>query len=272
VISSLVRADGIAVLPRGSQGAPAGEELEVRLYRNPAELERTLFAIGSHDLTLDLLAQHLAGRGRRLASANVGSQGGLVALRRGEAHLAGSHLLDPETGEYNLTAIRQYLPGIPVKVVALVGRLQGLLVHRGNPFGIRSVEDLARPDITLVNRQRGAGTRVLLDYHLNRFGIPAESVKGYAQEEYTHLALAAAIASGRADTGLGIAAAAQALDLDFVPLYEERYELVIPSDAYGSDLLAPLFEVLNDPDFQREVSALPGYDVSQMGQLTAELG
>jgi putative molybdopterin biosynthesis protein len=272
MISSLVRADGIAVLPRGSQGAQAGEELEVRLYRNPAELERTIFAIGSHDLTLDLLAQYLAGRGRRLASANVGSQGGLVALRRGEAHLAGSHLLDPETGEYNLTAIRQYLPGLPVKVVALVGRQQGLLVRRGNPFGIRSVEDLARPEITLVNRQRGAGTRLLLDYHLNRLGIPAEKVKGYAQEEYTHLALAAAIASGRADAGLGIAAAAQALDLDFVPLYEERYELVIPSATYASDLLAPLFAVLSDPGFQREVAALPGYDVSQMGQLTAELG
>ena len=271
VITSLVRADGVTVLPRGSQGAPAGEEVPVRLYRAPAELERTIFAIGSHDLTLDLLAQFLALHRRRLASANVGSQGGLVALRRGEAHLAGSHLLDPESGEYNLPAIRQYLPGVPVKVVALVGRQQGLLVRRGNPLGIRSLEDLARPEVTLVNRQRGAGTRVLLDYHLQQLGIDPAGVKGYAQEEYTHLSLAAAVASGRADAGLGIAAAADALDLEFIPLFDERYDLVIPAETYSSELLAPLFEILSGPDFKRGVSALRGYNVSQMGRLIAEL-
>jgi len=271
VISSLVRADGVAILPRGSQGAPAGEEVQVRLYRSPAELERTIFAIGSHDLTLDLLSQHLALHRRRLASANVGSQGGLVAIRRGETHLAGSHLLDPESGEYNLPAIRQYLPGIPVKVVALVGREQGLMVRRGNPLGIRSLEDLARPEVTLVNRQRGAGTRVLLDYHLQRLGIDPLSVKGYDQEEYTHLAVAAAVASGRADVGLGIAAAADALELEFIPLFEERYDLVIPSEYYESELLAPLLEIISGPDFKRDVSALRGYNVSQMGRLIAEL-
>ncbi len=142
VITSLVRADGLALLPRGSQGLPAGAEVKVSLYRSPAELERTIFAIGSHDITLDLMAHYLAERQRRLASANVGSQGGLVALQRGEAHLAGSHLLDPETGEYNLSYIRQYLPGVPVKVVALVGRQQGLIVLKGNPKGIRSLQDL----------------------------------------------------------------------------------------------------------------------------------
>ncbi|HEX7973554.1 MAG TPA: substrate-binding domain-containing protein, partial [Anaerolineales bacterium] len=270
VITSLVRADGLAVLPRGSQGLPAGAQVTVRLYRSPAELDQTIFAIGSHDITLDLLAQFLAGRNRRLASANVGSLGGLVALSRGEAHLAGSHLLDPATGEYNLTYIRQYLPGVPVKVVALVGREQGLMVQPGNPKAIRSLQDLARPDVTIVNRQRGAGTRVLLDYHLGLLEIAPESVQGYAREEYTHLAVAAAIASGRADTGLGIAAAAQALELDFVPLFQERYELVIPSEYYGGPLLAPLLETLSDPAFSQAVAGLPGYDVSNMGALVAD--
>jgi putative molybdopterin biosynthesis protein len=271
VITSLVRADGIAVIPRGSQGLPAGATVNVRLYRSPAELERTIFAIGSHDITLDLLAQFLAGHDRRLASANVGSQGGLVALRRGEAHLAGSHLLDPETGEYNLTYIRQYLPGVPVKVVALVEREQGLIVARGNPKNLRTLADLARPEVSFVNRQRGAGTRVLLDYQLRLLGIAPEAIQGYTQEEYTHLAVAAAVASGRADCGLGIAAAAQALDLDFVPLYSERYELIIPEEHYFSELLSPLFQVLNDPTFRQAVAALPGYTVSRMGELVAEV-
>jgi putative molybdopterin biosynthesis protein len=168
VITSLVRADGLVVMPRGCQGLPAGEEVTVRLYRSVPEIDRTIVAIGSHDLTLDLFAQFLAGRGRRLASANAGSLGGLVALRRKEAHFAGSHLLDAETGEYNVSYIKQHLPGVPVRLLAFVGRTQGLMVKRGNPDGIRDLRDLARPGVVFVNRQRGAGTRVLLDYHLGQ--------------------------------------------------------------------------------------------------------
>jgi putative molybdopterin biosynthesis protein len=272
VISSLVRADGIAILPRGSQGLSAGSPVQVRLYRSLSEIEYTIFAIGSHDITLDLLAQFLAERDRRLASANVGSQGGLVALRRGEAHLAGSHLLDPASGEYNLTFIPQYLPDVPVVIMALVERAQGLMVPSGNPKGLKGLQDLARSDITIVNRQRGAGTRVLLDHELNLLGIAPEHVKGYNQEEYTHLAVAAAISSGRADTGLGIAAAARALDLDFVSLYQERYDLIIPSDVFSSSLLAPLFEILNDLRFRQAVSAMPGYEISVMGKVIAQPG
>jgi putative molybdopterin biosynthesis protein len=271
VITSLVRADGIAILPRGSQGASAGEEIEIRLYRSPAELKRTIFAIGSHDITLDLMAQFLAARDRRLASAHVGSQGGLVALRRGEAHLAGSHLLDPQSGEYNLSYIPQYLPGVPVRVVALVRRQQGLLVSRGNPKDIHSLHDLARRDVSFVNRQRGAGTRVLLDYYLERESIPRAEIRGYDQEEYTHLAVAAAVSSGRADCGLGIAAAAKALDLDFIPLYDERYDLVIPRAYYSDPLLAPLLELLASTDFRTAVSNLPGYDTEVMGTIIADI-
>jgi putative molybdopterin biosynthesis protein len=271
VITSLVRADGIAVLPRGSQGMPAGADVRVQLYRSPGELERTIFAIGSHDITLDLMAQYLAVRDRRLASANVGSQGGLVALRRGEAHLAGSHLLDPETGEFNLRYIREYLPDTPVVVVALVGRQQGLLVQPGNPKDIRTLQDLARSDVTFINRQRGAGTRVLLDYNLTNLGVSFDRIRGYDQEEYTHLGVAASVASGRADCGLGIAAAARALDLDFLPLFQERYDLVIPQEYYDSELLAPLLDLLSQSEFRQAVAALPGYDIEPMGTLIARI-
>lgn len=271
VITSLVQADGIALLPRGVQGLSAGETVQVRLYRSLSEIEQTIFTIGSHDISLDVLAQFLAVHDRRLASANVGSLGGLIALRRGEAHLAGSHLLDTQTGEFNLSYIREYLPGIPVKVIALVGRQQGLLVCRGNPKQIQALADLARPDITFINRQRGAGTRVLLDYQLDLKGIAASAIRGYNLEEYTHLAVAAAVASGRADTGLGIAAAAQALDLDFIPLFMERYDLIVPNQTYASVLLDPLWAVLQDPAFRIQVGSLPGYDVTPMGTLIAEM-
>ncbi len=270
VITSLVRADGLIVLPSGEQGAEAGAQVQVRLFRSRSELDKTIFCIGSHDVILDLLAQFLSERDRRFVSANVGSQGGLVALRRGEAHLAGSHLLDPETGEYNISYLKQYLPGVPIRLVQLVKREQGLLLQRGNPKGLGGLEDLTRPGVRFVNRQRGAGTRVLLDYYLNLLGIPGEQILGYNQEEYTHLGVAAAIASGRADCGLGIPAAAQALDLDFIPLFQERYDLVIPKEFAESDLLAPLFDVLANSRFHQAVGGLPGYNLALMGKVILE--
>ncbi|MCP4142693.1 MAG: molybdopterin biosynthesis protein [Chloroflexi bacterium] len=263
VISSLVRADGLAIMPRGIQGAEAGDSVDIHLYRSPAELERTIFCIGSHDMTLDLIAQYLSQRGRRLVSSNVGSLGGLVALKRGEAHLAGSHLLDPETGIYNDSYIAKYLAGTSVRQVMLVKREQGLLIPRANPKKLRELADVTRSGIHFVNRQRGAGTRVLLDYHLNLLGIAPEQVLGYNNEEFTHLGVAAAVASGRADCGLGIAAAAQALDLDFLPLFQERYELIIPEIYFESPLLAPLFEIIEREDFRKTVANMPGYSFGE---------
>ena len=271
VVSALVRADGLAVIPRGSQGEEAGAKVRVRLYRSRSEVERTIFVIGSHDLTLDLLAQFLSPRKRRLTSANVGSLGGLVSLRRGEAHLAGSHLLDPATGEYNISYIKQYLPNIPVRVIGLVKRQQGLIVRNGNPKNIRGLSDLSREDILFINRQRGAGTRVLLDYHLDKLGIARDEIKGYSQEEYTHLMIAAAIASGRADCGMGIAAAAAALDMDFIPLFEERYDLIVPEEYYSSELLSPIWEVLDDDGFKQNVNELPGYNTDVLGTVIATI-
>lgn len=271
VISSLVRADGIVRIPAGVQGHSAGAQVEVELYRTPQEIERTIVIIGSHDLTLDLLGQRLALRGRRLSSASVGSLGGLIALRRGEAHLAGSHLLDPATGEYNRSYVQQQLSDVPTLLLGFVERQQGLIVAAGNPKNIQQLQDLSRPDVTFVNRQRGAGTRVLLDYQLEQLGLAADRIDGYAHEEYTHLAVGAAIAAGQADAGLGIQAAAQALELDFVPLYAERYDLVIPRQHYEDAKLSELLEIVRSAEFAEAVGALPGYRVKRMGEVLAEL-
>jgi putative molybdopterin biosynthesis protein len=271
VITSLVRADGLVRIPRFSEGIDAGSKVTVHLYRTPAEIERTIVAIGSHDLTLDLLAQFVAGRaeGIRLSSANVGSLGGLIALRRAEAHLAGSHLLDPETGEYNISYVRRYLPGQEVILLTLAGREQGWIVPPGNPKRLSGWNDAVNPDVRFVNRQRGAGTRVLLDYQLGLLGLDAQDVRGYEREEYTHLAVAAAVASGTADAGLGIRAAARALELDFLPLAQERYDLIIPDQHYRSELLQPLLTLLHDETFRASVAQMPGYDVSEMGNVIA---
>ncbi len=267
VITSLVRADGLLRVPRLSEGIGAGDTVSVELYRDPAEIERTILHIGSHDLCLDLLAQFLASYGVRFSSSNAGSLGGIVALKRGEAHLAGSHLLDPETGEYNTSYIRSHLPGREVQVISFVRRDQGLIVLRGNPKGITALEDLAGGAYRYVNRQRGAGTRVLLDYRLGQLGITPESIPGYGREEYTHLAVAAAVKSGRGDCGLGIAAAAHALGLDFVPLEQERYELIVPAHICESELFKPLLQVLADPAFREGAEKLPGYSAEGMGEV-----
>ena len=271
VITSLVRADGIVDIPAGVQGIPAGEIVPVRLYRSMQELERTILALGSHDLTLDLLAQFLSLRGSRLSSGNLGSLGGLIALQRGEAHLSGSHLLDPETGEFNLPYIERYLPDVPVVVVRLVGREQGLILAPGNPKSITGLDDLERADLAYVNRQRGAGTRILLDYQLDQLGIEPSSIRGYQHEEHTHLAVAAAVASGRADSGLAIHAAAAALNLDFLPLFQERYDLIIPKEHHESTKLTPLLQLLDDSEFQETVASLPGYSTDSMGEIIARL-
>jgi putative molybdopterin biosynthesis protein len=269
VITSLVRADGLLHIPRFSEGLDLGSDVEVLLYRSPDQIARTVVAIGSHDPMLDLLGQFLAARfpGERLASANVGSLGGLVALKRGEAHLSGTHLLDPDTGEYNIVYIRRTLGDMPVHVVTFAHREQGLIVAPGNPLGIQSLDDL--PRVRYVNRQRGAGTRVLLDYELAQRGIAPEQVNGYEREEYTHLAVAAAVASGSADGGLGIRSAAMALNLAFVPVTHERYDLVIPAHYVDLPMIQHVLALLRDEEFRAAVAAQPGYDAHAMGQEVA---
>lgn len=266
VITSLVRADGLLHVPRFSEGVDMGSTVDALLYRSREDIERTVVVVGSHDPMLDLLGQYLSVRfpGYRLASANVGSLGGLIAQRRGEAHISGTHLLDPERGEYNVTYIRRTLGNLPVRVVTFAHREQGLIVATGNPLGIASLEDVAR--VRYVNRQRGAGTRILLDYELQQRGIAAEQVQGYEREEYTHLAVAAAIASGSADCGMGIRNAAMALGLDFVPVTSERYDLVIPEQHINLPMIQHVLALLHDDEFRAAVAAQPGYDISAMGQ------
>ena len=273
VIMSLVRADGLVLVPRFSEGVDAGDTVEVELLRPASELEGVIVATGSHDVTIDLLASELrkADPALSLASSNVGSLGGLLALQRGEAHLAGCHLLDEETGAYNVSFVRRYVKGRDVVLMNLVKRVQGLIVPPGNPKNVSSLADLVEEDVTFVNRQRGSGTRVLLDYMLKRDGIDADLIRGYEREEFTHLAIAAAVAGDRADTGLGILTAARAIGMDFVPLLDEQYDLAIPADFFEGELLWPVIDMVQSQDFKRQVEHLGGYDTSITGQVVAEV-
>ena len=274
VISSLVRADGLTLIPRSVEGVEAGSEVLVQLLKPIEEVRKTIVAIGSHDMVLDLIASRLSSKtgGPGLSSANVGSMGGLLAIRRGESHIAGTHLMDEETGEYNVAFIERYIPNREVALVHLAARTQGLMVKCGNPQGISSLSDLIRSDISFVNRQRGSGTRVLLDFELRKMGIDANKVRGYLREEYTHLAVAAAVSGGKADAGLGILPAAKAMGLDFMPLFSEEYDLVIPAEYFESELLGPMMDLIRTPKFQRQVEALGGYDATKMGMLKMSIG
>ncbi len=268
-ISTLTRADAILRIPAESEGVAEGEVVEAELLRPADDILNTIVCIGSHDLTLDVLANELRRRDHRLSlsSANVGSLGGLLAVGKGSAHLAGCHLFDPATGDYNSAYIRQYLPGLPLRLVNLVFREQGLLVPRGNPKGITGIADLAREDVTFINRQGGSGTRILLDYELGRLGIEPQAVRGYEHEEFTHMAVAVDVLSGRADVGLAIYASAKALGLDFIPVTTERYDLAIPESYFGEPRVQLLLEVIRSEEFQARVRELGGYRLERTGEV-----
>lgn len=266
---SLLRADGLLRVPRLSEGYREGQEVTVELLRPKDEISKRIVAIGSHDVAVDLLASCLRQQFPELSlsSAHVGSLGGLLALKRGETHLAGIHLLDEATGEYNFSYLDQYLPGHDIVLVNLVYREQGLIIAPGNPKMIAGIEDLARPDILFCNRQRGAGTRLLLDHYLRNLGIKAEDIRGYDREEFTHLAVAAAVQGGTADVGLGIRTAANALGLDFIPLTPERYDLAIPRLFLKTAAIDSLLKVIRSDEFKQVVTARGGYDVRDTGKI-----
>ncbi|MDH3568256.1 MAG: PhnD/SsuA/transferrin family substrate-binding protein, partial [Desulfobacteraceae bacterium] len=203
-----------------------------------------------------------------LSSSHVGSMGGLMAIKKGVCHLAGSHLLDTRDGTYNQSYIRKYLPDTRIKLVHLVMRDQGLIVLPKNPKRIRGIEDLSRKDITFINRQAGSGTRILLDYRLEQMGIDASRVNGYDNEEFTHMAVAVAVLSGAVDVALGIYAAARALNLDFIPVVTEQYDLVIPEIFFDSENIQILMETIRTPEFKHRVQALGGYSTERTGQVT----
>lgn len=268
-ISTLTRADAILRIPASSEGVAEGETVEAELLRPAEDIANTIVCIGSHDLTLDLLANELRRADHRLSlsSANVGSLGGLLALGKGVAHLAGCHLFDPETADYNAPYLKRYLPDLPVRLVNLVFREQGLVVARGNPKKIAGIRDLAREDVSFVNRQAGSGTRILLDYELARAGIEPGEVRGYEAEEFTHMAVAVDVLSGRADVGLAIFAAAKALGLEFIPVTTERYDLAIPERYFHDARIRTLLEVIRTERFQAQVAALGGYRCERTGEV-----
>jgi putative molybdopterin biosynthesis protein len=286
ILMSLVRADGFVRVPAMSEGLGAGTEVEVRLIRYKSDISNTIVCIGSHDNTLDILANFLKKKYPKfsLSSAHVGSMGGLIALKRGEAHIAGTHLLDEETGEYNIPFIKRLFnednPPTPpltkggkggfekIILINLVYRQQGLLVLKGNPKNIGGFEDLLREDITFVNRQSGSGTRLLTDKYLKELKIDHRKIKGYEKEEFTHMSVASAVLNGIADTGLGILAASKALGLDFIPVAKERYDLAVPERFYKLDMIQKLLGIIrNDMEFKNAVVNLRGYDVSDMGKV-----
>ena len=264
-ITTLTRADGIIRIPARTEGIEQAALVKVELLRPSEAIDRTVVIIGSHDLTLDLLADELIPHNLFLSSSHVGSLGGLLALKKRTAHMATSHLLDVKTGLYNWSYIRKYIGDIPVKVIHGVMREQGFIVLKGNPKSIGGFEDLIREDVTFINRQAGAGTRVLLDYHLELAGIDPQQVKGYQMEEYTHTSVAVAVLSGVADVGMGVLAAARALGLEFLPVATEQYDLVIPEEFMNDEKMVTLLEVIRTPAFKKRVLALGGYGVERTG-------
>jgi putative molybdopterin biosynthesis protein len=269
IITSLTRADGILQIPQEQEGIDEGSEVEVRLLRSKEQLDYTLIMIGSHDNTIDLIANELKGRDSRihLSSSNVGSLGGLMALRRRLTHFAGSHLLDTQTGEYNYSYVERYLRGTPVRLVQLAMREQGLLISKGNPKGINGIEDLLRPEVVFINRQAGSGTRVLFDYCLQLRGMSAEGINGYDQEEFTHMSVAVNILSGRADAGMAIYSSARALGLGFIPVGRERYDLVIAESVWPDFKMQTALDIVASDSFRRMVTSMGGYDVSNSGRI-----
>lgn len=269
-VMSLVRADGLLRVSAGCEGIGAGEKVEIELLRPQTEVDSTLVCIGSHDNILDLLANQLHKQRPivRISSAHVGSMGGIMAMRRGEAHLAGSHLLDDQTGEYNISFIKRFLQDIPLQLINLCYREQGLMVARGNPKKIHSFSDIASGKHTFINRQNGAGTRLLTDKLLREEQIDSADIVGYDHEEYTHMSVAASVANGSVDAGLGIRAAANALDLDFVPIAEERYDLIVPLHHLAEPKVAAVLELIStNSSFHEAILALGGYNLRDCGKI-----
>ncbi len=269
VITTMVKADGVLRIPALDEGLNSGQEVAIELLRPAEEIDNTILFTGSNDLTIGLLNDQLRAHypGLKISASNIGSLGGLVALKRREAHMIGTHLLDPATGVYNLPDLKKQKLLAKSVVMTLVIREQGLIVPQGNPKKIKNLRDLTRKDVTFINRQPGAGTRVLLDYKLSKLRIKPKRIKGYGREETTHMAVAVAIASGLVDTGLGVKSAAKALGLDFVPIEREEYDLVFQKDFFKSGTGQRLVEVIRSDSFKQAVEQLDGYETTQTGKV-----
>ena len=269
VVSSFMKADGILEVPQGLEGYDAGSEVTVRLLCPMEKLRNTVVVIGSHDPLLDELGDmlHVAVGDVYMSSSHVGSMGGIMAIRRGEAHAAGCHLLDTATGEYNRCFIKKYFPKGGVKLVSCVGRQQGLMVAKGNPLDIQKFADIAKEGIRYVNRQKGSGTRILTDYLCSQEDLDTAAIYGYDREELTHTSVAAQIVSGSADAGMGIYSAAKLYDLDFIPICIEEYDLIIPDHAWDTPQVQQMIGVLKSEEFKNKILSLGGYTVENPGEI-----
>lgn len=267
IITSLMKADGLVRVPGDVTGYDAGETVTAELLRPVGRMSRTLVATGSHDTLLNELADllHTKHPDLYMMSSHVGSMGGLMAVKRGEAHIAGTHLFDEKDGSYNVSFIRKRFPQGGVKLIECVYRVQGLMLPKGNPQGIRSLSDLTKDGLRYVNRQKGCGTRILMDYLTQKERVDTDSICGYDHEEMTHTAVAAQIAGGSADAGLGVMSAARLYDLDFVPVCTEQYDLLISDEAYELDIVQKLLDVLKSDAFAARLQRLGGYELHNPG-------
>lgn len=269
VVTSFVKADGLLEIPINKEGYEAGQSVEIELLRNLDEINNTLAVIGSHDPLIDVIADLIRKKhmDKYISSAHVGSMGGIMAIKRGEAHIAGIHLLDEATGEYNTSYVNNYLANEKISIISCVKRIQGFMVSPGNPKGINDISDIARDGISYVNRQKGSGTRILLDYMLKGKGIDPEGIYGYDREEFTHMSVAALIASGSADIGMGIYSAAKAYKLDFIPVCEEQYDFIIPERFLELEIVKHFIGILKSEEFKEELDRMGGYKVENPGEI-----
>lgn len=262
VTMSLVKADGIAIIPKNVEGIEAGNTVDVKLLKPLSNIRDTLVSIGSHDLIMDVIADMI-----KLKSGHVGSMGGILAMKRGECHIAPIHLLDTESGSYNISYVKKYFPGNKMAIIKGVRRQQGFIVQKGNKDNIKDFTDLIREDVVYVNRQRGSGTRILLDYYLRENNIKSLDIKGYDREMTTHMAVATAVKTGSATTGLGIYSAAKALDLDFINVAYEDYDFLVTQESLEDSRIKEFIATIKSKEFKERIMSLGGYELANTGEI-----
>ncbi|WP_255351330.1 molybdopterin biosynthesis protein [Caloranaerobacter sp. TR13] len=262
VTMSLVRADGILEIPKNIEGIESGKEVPIKLLKSEKEIKNRLVSIGSHDLIMDVISDMM-----KISSGHVGSMGGIMAMRRGECHISPIHLLDPNTGEYNISYVKKYFPGNKMAIIKGVKRLQGFIVAKGNPYNIKSFNDLTRDGVTFINRQKGSGTRLLLDYNLRKLEIDPNNIRGYHKETSTHMSVAMTVKTGIATTGMGVLSAARAVDLDFIPVGYEDYDFLIPFEYLENIEIQRFISILKSHKFKKRVEKLGGYKFENTGEI-----
>ncbi|MCL2663348.1 MAG: molybdopterin biosynthesis protein [Oscillospiraceae bacterium] len=267
IVTSFMRADGILEVPQGVEGYESGTRVNVRLLKNEEELRQSLVIIGSHDPLIDELSDLMRIKygDISISSSHVGSMGGLLAIKKGEAHIAGTHLLDEKTGEYNTSFIRKLIPDKKVKLIECVKRKQGLILAKENPKKITCAADLTQEGVRFVNRQKGSGTRILMDYLCRKDALDTSKIYGYDREEFTHTSVAALIAANSADAGLGVYSAAKMYGLDFVHICDEQFDLLVSDDAWALPMVQKLIEVLKSDEFRKRLEILGGYILDKPG-------